>query len=84
MKENKDYFLVVDCKKYEMQINLESIMVMQENKDGKLSIVYYVPKSKKEGFKKKSDTYDCFEIQDILKLFNTLKTELEANMLVNG
>lgn len=50
-------------------------------KDDKLSIIYYIPNEDGNGFKKVNDSFDCFEIDDILQIYNTIRNKIETNEL---
>jgi hypothetical protein len=54
--------LLIDSRQYEISINLENIEEFAENKDQKLSLIYYIPDDKlPEKMVRKTDTFDCCE-----------------------
>lgn len=43
-----------------------------------MSLIYFIQNSTGEGITKKSETYECFEIYDILKVFHSIRNVVES------
>mmetsp|Transcript_657 Transcript_657/g.1239 ORF Transcript_657/g.1239 Transcript_657/m.1239 type:complete len:98 (+) Transcript_657:690-983(+) len=73
------WFLIIDSKAYEYQINCQNITEFVENpENGMLKLTYFIPVEPKEGasqaskgtgFQMKTGSYDCCENELILKTF---------------
>jgi hypothetical protein len=65
--------LIIDCKAYEIAVSFKDIESLEETKDGKVSIVYYVPEESGK-LVKRTELYDCFETEDIIRTFVNINT----------
>ncbi len=64
-----------------MKVSFENIASFQENKDGKLNVIFCLPSgdSNQAKFTKKSETFDCFEQDDLLSHFKEINSKIEGN-----
>lgn len=72
-KGGQEFYMVIDCKAYEIAVSVRDIETLEETKDGKIAIVYTVPDE--DGNPKRfNELYDCFETEDILRTFVNINT----------
>jgi hypothetical protein len=71
----------VTGKNLDLKISFENIINFGENKDGKLNVVYCIPSgdSNQAKFSKKSETFDCFEQDDLIAYFKEINSKIEVN-----
>ena len=76
MKEkNGDFFLVIDSRQFEAQINFESIEDIEEVDDYTISITFLAPSDEKgSGMNQMTETYECFESKELIKLFKQIQS----------
>ena len=82
MEEKKNgFFLCVTGKNLEWKISFENISFFGEGKEGKLSIIYCIPsgENNQAKFTKKSETFDCFEQEDLIAHFKEINSKIEVN-----
>ena len=72
------FYLIIDSKAYEISVEFESIENISETKDGKLNLQYYVP-GDNGNMMKRNEMYDCFEHEEFVKVYLTIKTQLNMN-----
>jgi hypothetical protein len=72
----REYLLSIESRQKLVRIECESIEAVAETKDGRLAISYFA--QKKEGFQKKTELFECFEIGDIVKVFQSIRTIVES------
>ncbi len=71
-----DYYLIIDSKQYEAEINFESIEEMEEtDEEYRLSLTFQAPGEDGES-QQITEIFECFEIEVLLGLFNKIKTTL--------
>ena len=70
--------MIIDSKQFEAEINFESIDEMEETDDERLSITYIVP-TENQGSQRMMELFECFEIDEILKAYNKIKTQLATS-----
>lgn len=76
--KNEDYFLLIDSKQYEAEINFESIEEMEEtDEEYRLSLTFLAPSENGET-KQVTEIFECFEIDELLKIFHKIKTSMVA------
>lgn len=64
-----------------MQVDLEAVESISETQEGRLRMVYFAANVDANGFSKRTETFDCFEINDILKTYKSVKTIVEGAAL---
>lgn len=69
--------MTIESRQKVINVEFDAIDSITETKDGRLQIIYMLPNSDGNGFSKKNDTFDCFEIADILKVFSSVRTIVE-------
>jgi hypothetical protein len=68
--------LTLESRQTELKIDFEAIESIVETKDGRLCLIYF--KTGGQGFKKKEDTFECFEIHDIIKCYQSIRNIVQA------
>ena len=63
--------LSLESRQSELKIDFEAIESINETKDGRLGLIYF--RTEGGGFKKKEDLFECFEIHDIIKCYNSIR-----------
>lgn len=66
--------MTIESRKRLMQVEFEAIEQVSESKEGRLNIEYFSANKLGSGFSKKSVTFDCFEVSDIVKVFSSIRT----------
>lgn len=61
-----------------MRVAFDAIEQVTETMDGRLSIVYFVGNTKGTTFTKKTATFECFEVGEIIKTFQSIRTIVET------
>lgn len=61
--------MTIESRQAEVHVDFEAIESIQETKDGRMQLTYFLPNKEGTGFNKKTEIYDCFEIDAILKVF---------------
>lgn len=61
-----------------MRVAYDAIEQVTETMDGRLSIVYFVGNTKGTAFTKKTVTFECFEVAEIIKTFQSIRTIVET------
>ena len=62
------WFLIIDSRSYMNTVNLMNVENLEETKDGRLTLVYFIADQKQDGkFNKKQEIYDCCENELILR-----------------
>eukprot|EP00347_Sterkiella_histriomuscorum_P016614 403352511 len=69
------YFLIIDCKDYEVSVEFESVENILGTKDGKIQMLYYVPQDN-GSMQKRSEVYDLFETEEFLNVYLNIKTQV--------
>jgi hypothetical protein len=83
-KNSEDYYLVIDSKQYEAEINFESIEEMEEtDEEYRLSLTFLAPGEGGET-QQVTEIFECFEIEQLLKVFNKIKTSIVTKPKVKG
>ncbi len=59
-------------------MEFEAIESISEKVDGRLQIVYFLANKDGNGFSKKSETFECFEVHDIIKVFTSIRNLIET------
>lgn len=59
-----------------MAVSLLDIESFEESKDGKITIVYFVPDDKGD-MVKKNEVYDCFETEELVRTFKNISTNMK-------
>ncbi|CDW74319.1 UNKNOWN [Stylonychia lemnae] len=70
-----DFYLIIDSKTSEISVNFDNIDEVQETKDGKLNILYFIP-GDSGNMLKRNENYECFEIEEFLKVYTNIKASL--------
>ena len=68
--------MAIESRKRLLQVDFEAIEHVSESKEGRLSIEYFTVNKLGSGFSKKSVTFDCFEVADIVKVYSSIRTIL--------
>lgn len=74
----REYALSVESRQKVVRVELESVEAVRETKDGRLAVSYFAQKKDGSGFSKHSDLYECFEIEDVVKVFQSIRTVSET------
>ena len=76
--KNADYYLVIDSKQFEAEINFEYIEEIEELEDDRLGITYLAPSEHagKGGLQRVTEQFECFEIDTIIKLYHKIKSQI--------
>ena len=86
MKQDEDYFLVVDSRSETISINCDNIDQFAEVQDnGKLMLVYFIPDEKADNkLKKETDQFECGENELVLKTFKAIRHREQAAGKLHG
>jgi|APCry1669190288_1035285.scaffolds.fasta_scaffold532847_1 hypothetical protein len=56
------YYFTIESRQSQLRIDFEAVESITETKDTRLEITYFQTNSNGNGFTKKTETYECFEI----------------------
>jgi hypothetical protein len=70
--------LTIESRQKFMRVAYDAIEQVTETMDGRLSIVYFVGNTKGTAFTKKTATFECFEVAEIIKTFQSIRTIVET------
>jgi hypothetical protein len=72
-----EWFLIIDSRAFEIQVNCANIEEFTENKEQKLFLAYYLPGESTPGsnqtYTRKTEIYECCENELLLKTFESIK-----------
>ena len=68
--------MCLESRQSELKIDFEAIESITETKDGRLGLTYF--KTDGNGFKKKEETFECFEIHDIIKCYHSIRNIVQT------
>lgn len=70
--------MTIESRQNETRVEFDSIESITETKDGRMNLIYFVVNADGNGFTKRNETYECFEIADIVKAFGSIRTIVEG------
>lgn len=66
--------MIIDCKEYEISVDFDSIEQVSQNKEGKISMSYYVPSESGGSMQKRNEIYELFETEEFINVYLNIKT----------
>lgn len=66
--------MIIDCKEYEISVDFDSIEQVSQNKEGKISMAYYVPSESGGSMQKRNEIYELFESEEFINVYLNIKT----------
>jgi len=77
-KKETNWYLIIDSKDQEVQINCENIEEFSEQKDGRLQLIYYLPDDGNK-MQRKEGKFECCENGLVLKTYIGINKTLVEN-----
>lgn len=62
------WFLIIESRTYVNTVNVSNIELLEETKEQRLNLVYYIA-DEKEKFQRKQEIYDCCENKLMIKTY---------------